>query len=316
MLIADAQVARWSPDGRLIGFLRIDGLYVARNDGSEARRLLDASNLRMLAWSPDGTKLAVYGMEPNAPTSASIWTVEHASGSQHQVASGAFPAWAPDSQRIAYIWPVGSGSGDPTGQSNLHLVNWLGQNDWTVVRDHPPDTPPIGMPDGRVEPRDLLHAMGNPFWSADGKSIYVASFVVYQALSDFFIWERADATQGGSHYLGEICGSGATPSPARQAVLFSCSSARGDTWFEARALEGDDSAWSWAKSERGEAGLAPAWSPDARAVAYYHCGIDLPGPCSLDLVTALGRSTLIPDVFAGGSYDLGAELSLDWGRDG
>ena len=50
--------------------------------------------------------------------------------------------------------------------------------------------------------------------------MYVASFVIYQALSDFYIWERADATNGGSTFIGELWGARAHPSPDRRAALF------------------------------------------------------------------------------------------------
>jgi hypothetical protein len=174
----------------------------------------------------------------------------------------------------------------------------------------------IGVPGGEPERAALEHVMTTPIWDKDGRYIYVPSFVTYQVLTDFFIWERADSVHGGSTFAGELPGGDATPSPDNQAVLINSASARGDTWFVARALGGDDEQWRWAETAKGITALAPAWAPRTQAVAYYHCLLEQPEQCDLQLLTPEGSATLVPEVFGGVVPDYSKPLSLSWGRDG
>ena len=312
-LIAGATDARWSPDGRSLLFTRDDGIYLADAAGTNERRIHAGSGAFQPAWAPDGTKIAwTEGNPDGGTTNRQLWSLDLDNGAVSRVGQGMYPAWAPDSQRIAYVTLA---DGGPTRRTELRLVNWRGENDWPAITSLPPNTPPIGVPGSQLGPADLGHGMANPFWGADGRFVYVASFVAYQALSDFFIWERADATNGGSTYLGELWGSTATPAPDRQAVVFTASSARGDSWLETRALDGDDARWSWAQTDRGLTAVEPAWAPDGNALAYYRCDIEPPGPCHLELATPAGKLVLLPDVFGGSGPDWGGGLTLDWGRD-
>ena len=310
LLLADTSDARWSPDGSEIAFVRADGLYLADGEGENERRIHEDSNLARPVWSPDGARIAFTRTQPGMHLRGDVLVWERNGGDVRQVARGVNPAWAPDSKRIAYVT-------EPAGQprrNQLRLVSWEGQNDWPLVRDLPPDLPAIGVPGSGVTRANYEHIMEQPFWDAEGQYVYVASFVIYQALSDFFIWERADATNGGSTFLGELWGSRSHPSPDRRAALFEGSSARGDTWFVARALEGPDEEWRWAEVERGSLALAPAWAPDGTAVAYFACVLEpMPGACDLRLLTPDGAETLIPGV-AGNVGELPPTPSLDWSR--
>jgi Tol biopolymer transport system component len=183
------------------------------------------------------------------------------------------------------------------------------------VHDLPRRTPSIGIPDSKVEPSDLEHILEHPFWSADGRSIYAPSYVLYQALTGFSIWERADAQNGGSTFVGELPEvMDATPSPDRKAVLFTSSSARGDIWFVARAIDGDDAAWHWAETPNGMLSSTPAWAPDGQAVAYYRCELEQPERCSLHVLTPTGDALMVGAVAGGVPMDRPA--TLDWSRDG
>ena len=313
-LLTGTTDARWSPDGKAIAFAREDGLYVADSGGANERRVYTGSRVNTPVWAPDGTKIAFErGMGADPPAAHEVWVVELPSNNARKVAQGADPAWAPDSQRIAYVTVAG---GEGLRRNQLRLVNWLGQNDWPIVRDLPPNTPPIGIPGSESDRAGLEHVMEDPFWDRDGRYVYVLSFVRYQALAGFSIWERADARNGGSTFLGELPEvMGATPAPDREAVLFSVSSARGDSWFVARAIGGDDQAWRWAETQNGTSSMAPAWAPGGSAVAYYRCELEQPDRCSLELLTPQGGATLIPAVFGGAAPDLSLPLTLDWGRD-
>ena len=317
-LLADTTDVRWSPDGRAIAFARADGLYLADGEGANERQLHAASRINTPVWSPDGSRLAFeIGTLADEPAAREVWVFDLATNEARRIARGADPAWAPDGKRIAYV--TGRG-GEGVRRNQLRLVNWRGDNDWPVVTDLPPELPPIGVPGSQPGRDSLEHMMADPVWDADGRYIYVPSFVIYQVLTDFFIWERADATNGGSTFIGELPGGSATPSPDRRAVLFGASSARGDSWFVARALppEGtpSDGDWQWAETPQGDTSVSPAWAPDGQAVAYYRCALDAPDWCSLELLTPEGGATLIPNVFGGAAPDFSVPLALSWGRDG
>jgi dipeptidyl aminopeptidase/acylaminoacyl peptidase len=310
LLIRDAREGRWSPDGSQIAFVRDDGLYIANADGGDERRASDTNAVDPV-WAPDGTKLAFeLGIDVEPATPREVWVYDLATSEARKIADGADPAWAPDSQRIAYVTVAGD---DPPRRNELRIANWRGENGWTVVRDLPEGTPPIGIPDSMVEPSGLEHIMQDPFWGPTGQSLYAPSFVLYSVLVGFSIWERADTERGGSTFLGELPEvMDATPAPNRQAVLFSVSSARGDTWFVARGVETEDSAWTWAETSNGAVAQSPAWASDNVAVAYFGCSLDTPERCDLRVRVPDGEATVIEDVWGGGAPDPIRPPTIDW----
>jgi TolB protein len=98
--------AAWSPDGRSIAFVRHrpqraeSGIYIARADGSHARRLAPglAVGAGQPAWSPDATRLAfelrgqifVIGRDGRGKTQLT------------SAGSNSDPAWSPDGRTIAF----------------------------------------------------------------------------------------------------------------------------------------------------------------------------------------------------------------------
>ena len=81
----------WSPDSRRIGFVRINcvargdcrwDLWSVAADGTDERQLtVTANQERTLAWSPDGSKIAVSVSDPSLSASAGIFTLNAADGS-------------------------------------------------------------------------------------------------------------------------------------------------------------------------------------------------------------------------------------------
>lgn len=308
---------QFSRDGSQLAFIRDDGLYLAAADGGNARRIAPGADLHGPRWTDDGSKIAYESVSDAVNQRGAIYTIELPDGAPVMVADGADPAWDQTGRRIAYVTAIPADMSGPR-RNQLRLVNWRGENDWTVVGTLPPNTPAMGIPGGELPPSQLEHLMFTPFWAADGASIYVPSFVLYQVLTDFTMLERADATNGGSTFVdgGALAFGAATPSPDRAAAVFEVGSARGDVQLKARALDPatDDSAYAWAETSEVALHAVPAWSPGGDALAVFRCAMEPPAACDLVLL-APGLETpevLIPNAVstAGpGAFD----LFLSWG---
>lgn len=142
----------------LIAFARADGIYVMRTDGTGARRIMQTEPIygRGIAWSPDGTQLAI-------ATSTGIWLTDANGRNRVRVASGGqpywigakpyrklfypratnfgSPTWSPDGRSIAFtafqgvenrdIWVMNA---DGSGQHRLKKTPfWEGNVDWSAV---------------------------------------------------------------------------------------------------------------------------------------------------------------------------------------
>ncbi|MEV1242908.1 S9 family peptidase [Nonomuraea sp. NPDC049750] len=131
--LASGSAARWSPDGRLLAFLRpVDGraqIHLLPMEGGEPRPLTSAPlGAGAPVWSPDGSRIAYSGpygdLDPHAPVVADIleykadgagllrglttqlFVVDVATGDTIQVTEGGFhagePSWSPDGRRLAF----------------------------------------------------------------------------------------------------------------------------------------------------------------------------------------------------------------------
>ena len=98
--------ASWSPDGGSIAFVRHrprraeSGIYLARADGSHARRLAAglAVGVHKVAWSPDGHRLVF-------ERRGQIFVIGRDGTGETQLTtegSNAGPAWSPDGRTIAF----------------------------------------------------------------------------------------------------------------------------------------------------------------------------------------------------------------------
>lgn len=316
VLIEDGRDPQFSPDGSQLAFVREDGLYLAAADGSNVRRLVEGRGLRWPRWSDDASRL-VYQQPIEARSNATVvYALELALGTPVRIAEGADPAWDPAGKRIAYVTAVPNSSAGPR-RNELHLVNWRGQNDWTVVRGLPADTPAIGIPGNQVPPAQLEHVMVTPLWNADGSALYVPAFVLYQALTDFTILERADPVNGGSVFVAQGAFGRATAAPNRQVAVFEVPSARGDVQLTVYPLnETDDrQRYAWAATSEVALHAAPAWAPDSNALAALRCRPETPGVCDL-ILRAPGQTdsqVLIPRALTDEDAVMG-EQQLTWGR--
>ena len=94
----------------LIAFARADGVYVIRSDGTGPRRLTETEPIygRGIAWSPDGTKLAI-------ATSTGMWLTDANGGSPVRLATaGGQPYWIGAKPYRKLFSPRATNFGSPT----------------------------------------------------------------------------------------------------------------------------------------------------------------------------------------------------------
>ncbi len=130
----EAEEPSLSADGRTLAFAR-DGVWIARSDGSEARRVVNDEFASWPALSPDGERVSY--------SDDGLWVVEVDSGAKQRVhPRGAVSNWSPDGRRLVF-----------DERTRIYVIN----ADGTGAR-------PLTSPGSNVNDDD-------PAWSPDGRSI-------------------------------------------------------------------------------------------------------------------------------------------------
>jgi Tol biopolymer transport system component len=100
-----------SPDGRLIAFdsdrAGERGVYLARSDGVNVRRISGAGYAAVPTWSPDGKRLAYIRAEASNPKVWNLWIQSLEDGRTTRLTSYRYgqtwsASWFPDNRRVAY----------------------------------------------------------------------------------------------------------------------------------------------------------------------------------------------------------------------
>jgi Tol biopolymer transport system component len=124
--LGDAMVgvgAAWSPDGGRIAYVRGSDLYVMKNDGTDARKLVSVSGTPSFPdWSPDGRRLRFTLSDPQGK-GQSIWEVSADGTDPHPLLPGwrnspyeFYGNWTPDGRYYIFdsqldLWAIRETSG-------------------------------------------------------------------------------------------------------------------------------------------------------------------------------------------------------------
>jgi Tol biopolymer transport system component len=158
----------WSPDGRLIAFVREVRLpdqtvpsmdvFVIRLDGSGLRQLtVDGLDEAHPSWAPDGRSLVVAATGRLAGSPLLVVPVTGGKA-RRVVADGGEPAWSPDGRTIAFTRSVTDGTVNARGQARHVLHVFTVAATGGAARD--------------ITPRNRSGSM--PAWSADGSLLVSA----------------------------------------------------------------------------------------------------------------------------------------------
>ena len=261
--LGDAHDPAWSPDCTRIVVTRNRSLWLARNDGTDLRRLTpyDARTSSAAAWSPDGTRIA-YARTDDVDDRwmSHIWLI-NADGTGHtQFTDGDVwddeSSWSPDGTRLAFSRQWG-GTRDADGNR--------AERDRFIA---------VVALDGSG--RRALSAGGawdsSPVWSPDGSQI---AFIA----SDGLVWSVAPDGDGlrrlaaGVHHDGGLAWSpdGSQIAFARPAATDGDSEADASGALVAVAVDGITET---VLADEAAAGMRPRWSPDGQRVAYVRVGAD------------------------------------------
>jgi Tol biopolymer transport system component len=98
--LADAAVATWSPDGKLVGYSTTNGdIDIINSDGTGAHKLASAGGVAYdLSWSPDGRTIRF-------DRDRSLWEITSSGSNLHQL----LPAWHPSEQKCCGHWSPDGG---------------------------------------------------------------------------------------------------------------------------------------------------------------------------------------------------------------
>jgi hypothetical protein len=100
-----------SPDGRSVAFDSdrdgVRGVYVAKANGTEVRRVSGAGYAAVPTWSPDGRRLAFLRAEPDAPRVWNLWLQELDTSAMTRITNHPYGqvwggSWFQDGRRLAY----------------------------------------------------------------------------------------------------------------------------------------------------------------------------------------------------------------------
>ncbi|HEX4064382.1 MAG TPA: protein kinase [Acidobacteriaceae bacterium] len=270
--------AAWSPDGRSLAYANRNTLFVARADGSQARKILTLPALiSAIVWSPDGKSLrfgtaalssdiSEGGIAGNAVGGLALWQAGADGNNLHRLLEGWHEAsdpccgrWTPDGKYFLFaaggqIWSVPSG----------RFLNSV--------------TTPVQLTDSPM-------SLNSPLVGQYGKKLYVVGRTYRGELAYY------DAKAGHfSPFLGGISAEWVDVSRDGQWVTY-VSYPEGMLWKS--RVDGSDALQLTFTPLRP---VLPRWSPDGKTIAFFEFPVSATHPGHMYVVSADGGSprALIP----------------------
>jgi hypothetical protein len=170
--------AQWSPDARRLAYASENGAIVIVNLASGRRRVVaHAATVAVVAWSPDGKRVALHDWRRQA-----VWTAPADGGPAtpvgrvpQDVPPNASPAWSADGNWISLgqsTLLVAKATGSPFRLLARHTTGVA----WAPIGNHIAFAAPNGIvvaDMSRSQRRQLTHNRGDsdPAWSPDGSRI-------------------------------------------------------------------------------------------------------------------------------------------------
>jgi Tol biopolymer transport system component len=238
----------WSPDGQSIAYVGANEVFVIPVDGGNPVNLTSGigANCWGVAWSPDGSWVAVLCYAAGPEQDIQLWSVTADGSTEAKLAEtgewdlGGIPhvAWAPSGNRIAFV---------AAGQTGLDIfvVGSDGKGLQNLTDDAAPDRSPTWAPDGSA----IAFVTGGPDL---GDIVVVGS----------------DGT-GRRTLTGEGVFFDAAWQPEGETLLMTGVSVAGPTGMAIWTINADGTGLT----RLIENGQAPAWSPGGDRIAYVADGV-------------------------------------------
>jgi eukaryotic-like serine/threonine-protein kinase len=261
------QDAAWSPDGRMLAYADGNDMFLARNDGTESRKLVSAPGRAFyLAWSPAGAKLRFTAIDDKTRGN-SLWEVSAEGTDLHPL----FPGWHSPSDECCGKW---------TADGKYYIFQSQGQI-WALSETEG------FLRQRKNKPVQLTSSplsLFTPIPSKDGKKLFVVGRGYRGEL------ERGETNSGRfTPFLSGISVEDVVFSNDGQWVAY-VSYPEGTLWRS--KVDGSN---KLQLSSPPLIAALPRWSPDGKYIAFYNYSVGKPG--KIYLVSADGDSPrqLLPE---------------------
>jgi len=284
----DGSAGSWSPDGKTLAYSDRSDIFLAKADGSEARKLpmtKALANINFITWSPEGTHLRFQASEsPSDPRI--LWEIATKGG---------------EPQRLVREWS-GPSEWECCGKwtaDGKYFVFQSRKQIWALPRNG-------GFLHGYPKPIQLTSSpmfLTSPVPSKDGKKLFVVGETHRGDLTGY------DPKSGEfGPYLGGISAEFVDFSPDGQRVVY-VSFPEGVLWRS--KVDGSErlQLTNPPTDEPSRFVAMPRWSPDGKHIIYFEMG---PGkPARICEVSAEGGAprALLPD-------DSSQQVDAGWSPDG
>jgi len=281
---ASGETAAWSPDGKMLVYSNLNDLFVAKADGTDARKVLSVKgDIKNLTWSPDNAHVRFDTTESTGTIGQQLaWEASAAGTDLHRLLEGwhdppdeCCGKWTPDGKYFVFqsrnqIWAL------PRSGSFLHA-----------------DPKPVALTSSPL-------SLSSPLPSKDGKKLFVIGQTYRGELT------RYDSKSGKfSSFLGGISAEYVGFSKDGQWVTY-VSYREGSLWRS--RVDG---------SERLQLTyppmypVLPRWSPDGKNIIFFEFAVSATKPARIYEVSADGGNPrqLMPD-------DPRQQLDPNWSPDG